>query len=130
MKRTLTIVLVTFFVSIAILYVYIFSFPSFKCSNELSAEKISPNKLFIVAVSENNCGATTDYATWVTIRKSSERFDPEHQRAVLVIAGKNDENNVELKWFEEYSLLIRFANSKVFHQDKMFENTLINYEEN
>ena len=124
MKRTLTLSLIAFFILVGTL-VSIRSFSIFDCSHELKGEELSPNKLFIAAISENDCGATTDYSTWVTVRKSSERFDPDHERPVLVIEGKD---NVHLKWPKEYNLLIRSTNSKVFHQDKMFENVLINYE--
>jgi hypothetical protein len=124
MKRTFILSSIAFFILLVIL-VSIHSFSIFDCSHELKVEELSPDKLFIASVSENDCGATTDYSTWVTVRKSSERLDLKKQRPVLVIEGKN---NVSIKWPNKYSLLIRFTNSKVFHQDKMFENILISYE--
>jgi hypothetical protein len=130
MKRMLTLSLIVLFILLGALAVYRSSFSLVDCSNELAVEKISPNKSFIATVFERDCGATTGYATWVTIRKSSERFNPEYQKAVLVLAGKNDANNIDLKWSKEDSLLIRFTNAKVFHQDKMFGNVIINYEGN
>jgi hypothetical protein len=63
---------------------FLFVFPL--CANRVLEERTSPDGNFVAMTFERDCGATTDYATFLSIRKATEgvKFEGE----VLTIDGK------------------------------------------
>ena len=57
------------------------------CGEELLSEQKSPNEAFVFSLHRRNCGATTDYATALSIRRASDDFDPSARDEVLLIDG-------------------------------------------
>ena len=57
------------------------------CGEEVLSERKSPNEAFVFSLHRRNCGATTDYATALSIRRASDDFDPSARDEVLLIDG-------------------------------------------
>jgi hypothetical protein len=57
------------------------------CGEEILSEQKSPNGALVVSLFRRNCGATTDYATGLSIRPVGTDFDPSARDEVLLIDG-------------------------------------------
>jgi hypothetical protein len=75
------------------------------CKDEVKGEETSPDGRFVAGVLERNCGATTQYADFVAIRKSDERWDSgAADRAVLMLAWQSP---IAAFWRKDGTLVVR-----------------------
>lgn len=59
----------------------------FSCANDLKGEVVSPDKRYIAAYFVRDCGATTDFATHVSIRSAARNFDAEKDVRLFTAEG-------------------------------------------
>jgi hypothetical protein len=79
----------------------------FACGNALKKEAPSKDSVYVAAFFEQNCGATTDYTSIVSLRRREDRFNGDKDEAILVIRGQCP---VEMVWNERV-LSVSRANS-------------------
>lgn len=60
----------------------------FQCGNAVNEETESPDGRYVVTVFERDCGATTDFATIVSVRRAWRTFDPDDDTALFVASGQ------------------------------------------
>jgi hypothetical protein len=58
-----------------------------RCESTVLSEQKSPNGAFVFWVFRRNCGATTGYATSLSIRRAGDEFDPEARDEVFIMEG-------------------------------------------
>jgi hypothetical protein len=58
-----------------------------RCESTVLSEQKSPNGAFVFWVFRRNCGATTGYATSLSIRRAGDEFDPEADDEVFIMEG-------------------------------------------
>ena len=66
-----------------------------ECSDEIKTEAPSADGAYKAAFFERNCGATTNLASIVSVRRHDDRFDGDNDAAILVIDGRCA---VDLAW--------------------------------
>jgi hypothetical protein len=69
----------------------------FTCDDALKKEVSSKDSAYTAAFFEQNCGATTDYTSIVSLRPHEERFTGAQDEPILVIRGQCP---VEMVWNE------------------------------
>jgi hypothetical protein len=99
------VAVLSLFVLIIISFVGIFLFLG-GCATRESTPLFSPDNRYSVQTSEQNCGATTPFNTYVTVKKSDERKVQE----VLFIHRKLED--VELKWLDNNNLQISYTDTR------------------
>jgi hypothetical protein len=78
-----------------------------RCGDETKKEVSSPDGAYVAAFFERNCGATTDYASIVTLRRRGDQFNGDKDEAILVIDGLCA---IDLAWTGR-ALAASYANS-------------------
>lgn len=76
---------------------------TFECHTEVVREVASPDGAYVATVFERDCGATTDYARIVAVRKKKERFRGDRSDDVFVIRGREE---VDVNWENNRHLVI------------------------
>src|SRR5690349_14298539 len=76
------------------------------CGDERVHDLAAPGGSLIASTFVRNCGATTDYATWVTLHSKSGTFNRPDD---LVFTAKGD-HGIELNWKDAHHLLIECRN--------------------
>jgi hypothetical protein len=79
----------------------------FACDNALKKEVSSKDSAYVAAFFEQNCGATTDYTSIVSLRRREDLFNGDKDEAILVIHGQCP---VEMVW-NERALSVSHAKS-------------------
>jgi hypothetical protein len=74
------------------------------CSHKVLSEATSPSDRMIATVFESDCGATTDFATSVSIRNAGKSFSPTKHNLVVGIAGQQP---VTILWRDDSNLIVR-----------------------
>jgi hypothetical protein len=57
------------------------------CGEMVLSEQQAPNGRFVFSSFRRNCGATTDYATGLSIRRAGAEFDPSARDEILLVDG-------------------------------------------
>jgi hypothetical protein len=94
------------------------------CGTEVVQEVVSPQRQFVAAQYERNCGATTDYVNGVALRRRGQSFRYEDSAIVYYVSGHG---KFDLKWAAEDHLIInqrgsmfkdvdRWHNVRITHQ--------------
>lgn len=74
------------------------------CGDEVLSEAPSPSGKYIATVFERDCGATTDYASIVSVRDSSADFDGDDEESyVFTIDGRY---KIDIQWDDERELVV------------------------
>jgi hypothetical protein len=92
---------------------------------EVVQEVVSPQRQFVAAQYERNCGATTDYVNGVALRRRGQSFRYEDSAIVYYVTGHH--GKFDLKWAAEDHLIInkrgsmfkdvdRWHNVRITHQ--------------
>lgn len=92
------------------------------CAETSSTETLAPAKAAIAKEAVVNCGATSDYATQVTIK------DPKTGASGLVLSMKGDQmNNCATEWLDESTLKIQCdaVVDFVYESKNQFEQTKV-----
>jgi len=79
----------------------------FACGNVVKKEVPSKDSVYVAAYFEQNCGATSDYTSIVSLRRREVRFNGDKDEAILVIRGQCP---VEMAWNERV-LSVSYAKS-------------------
>jgi hypothetical protein len=69
----------------------------FTCDDAVKKEVPSKDSAYVAAFFEQNCGATTDYTSIVSLRPREDRFTGAQDEPILVIRGQCP---VEMVWNE------------------------------
>jgi hypothetical protein len=77
------------------------------CGNELLTETASPDRKYVAAVFERNCGATTPFVTVVSLRSLNSSFDPEREKDWVFTA--HHLSGVEVIWKSNVELHILYS---------------------
>ena len=106
------------------------------CQDEMRQEARSPGGRRVAAVSVRNCGATADYAVWVTLR--TRRWWPTSSGEPLFVIDSNHGQApyaakggpwLEVQWMNEHRLHVRYdARARTFRQDSIRDGVHISYE--
>ena len=78
---------------------------SFVCDDELLKEVKSHNQERVATAYVRNCGATTGYATQVTVRWTSS--SPESTDLVFSVDSKRE---IQIEWLDDLTLIVRCPN--------------------
>ncbi len=93
------------------------------CEDTLVTQKESPDGDFVARFVIRDCGATTDFASWVILERKQLLFSKEH--LVMVVEGKAE---VELAWEESKALRVKYKEGRVFRMEQRWSNVEITYE--
>ena len=74
----------------------------FKSADTVLSESPSPDGKHVVTVFERDVGATADFSTIITIRRTSKKFDPEQGR-IFVASGRH---SVATTWLSGSNLTV------------------------
>lgn len=96
----------------------------YSCKTTLLSEKSSPKNTFIISHYERDCGATTDFATSVSIRQSNQEFKDDVNDTIVVIKGRA---TVESEWMSESVVKIK-SSSIFFRKEERWKNITITYD--
>jgi hypothetical protein len=77
------------------------------CSKDTALEAISPNGHWVAKVVEVNCGATTPYTEWVTLRRKDAWFGSDE-----IVFSVREQPAMEIQWRDDSTLLIRCRGCK------------------
>lgn len=77
------------------------------CGNRVLAEISSPDGVYVAALFERNCGATTPYIRVVSLREANHDFDPE--RDADWVFTIHEQSDVVMSWDDRRKLRIRSA---------------------
>lgn len=83
---------------------------SFPCEDQVVVSRVSPDQKFVARWIIRDCGATTDYASHVTL---SRTFGPRwfSEERVLVIEGQGP---IELSWHDAETLRVAYPPQRTF----------------
>ncbi len=73
------------------------------CSHKVLSEATSHSGGMIATVFESDCGATTDFATSVSIRNEGKSFNPTKDNLVVGIAGQH---SITIAWRNDSTLVV------------------------
>jgi hypothetical protein len=89
-------------------YRYILSsFPLFACRNKVLSEVTSPDGGYTAAVFEEDCGATSQYMRFVTVRPKSARFDANDKKRRIF--GAKDQPTITVMWSGPRHLIVHYS---------------------
>lgn len=93
----------------------------FSCGDEVTARAVSPDRRWLAAVLVRNCGATTDFATHVTIVEAADEPDDSGDIFVAEAGGAPQAPKggpeIRLRWLGPDHLLVAYdVRAEVFHQ--------------
>jgi hypothetical protein len=100
------------------------------CSDDIVTEARSPDGAVVATVYVRNCGATTYWATHVSLRDALENFDPDKQESVAIVDGRDV---VRVEWLNRERLLVTVAcrdgefGVRVLRKRPEWQNIVINY---
>jgi hypothetical protein len=95
------------------------------CSDEVLSEQKSPNGILVLSVYKSNCGATTDFAMTLSIRRASDDFDPSANNAVLVIDG---DVPMTASWIDVDSIEVVIPkDAEIYRRDQDWNGVTISY---
>jgi hypothetical protein len=79
-----------------------------------------PGNPYVAQVHSRNCGATTDYYTWVTVRAGrGKEYSPFRGDRAAVFAGELDPKAITLKWESPTVLAIEYPGREGARVSKM-----------
>jgi hypothetical protein len=94
------------------------------CGTEVVQGVVSPQRQFVAAQYERNCGATTDYVNGVALRRRGQSFRYEDSAIVYIITGRG---KLDLKWAAEDHLIIN-AMGSMFKDVDRWHNVRITHQ--
>lgn len=82
------------------------------CGGELFAEYPSPNGKIIASVYEFNCGVTTSFTTYISLRPSGKEWDPYRNNSVFANESYPDWLDLRITWLDDNNLEVRYKDTK------------------
>lgn len=99
-----------------------------RCGDEVLSEQKSPDGILVLSVYKSNCGATTDYAMTLSIRRASDDFDPSANNAVLVIDG---DVPMTASWIDVDNIEVVIPKgAEIYRRDQDWNGVTISYAAN
>jgi hypothetical protein len=99
-----------------------------RCESTVLSEQKSPNGAFVFWVFRRNCGATTDYAIALSIRRAGDEFDPDAGDDVLIIDG---DVPVTASWVDVDRIQVDVPKgAEIFRSDQEWNDVMITYAAN
>jgi len=96
------------------------------CRNETNLEVNSPDSTYVASVSERDCGATTDFSTIVSIRKTGIQIVGD-EGIIFLVKG---ESKIRLSWITDRKLQIDCpdcSTNHTFRKEKNWNDVQIIY---
>ncbi len=93
------------------------------CTTEVQRQTASPGHLYVATTFHRECGATSGSNTQVSIRRSSEPFDPKKGQ-VLAIDGRH---TLPVAWVTDEHLRIELPADRVYNEQAQWEAVKIEY---
>jgi len=95
------------------------------CGDQVLSEQKSPNGVLILSVYRSNCGATTDYAMGLSIRRAGDEFDPSPKNATLILGGNI---LVTALWIDDENIQIDVPKgADTFRSERQWNGVTIRY---
>lgn len=85
-----------------------------ECGLEVQAERSSPNGSITATTVVRNCGATTDFSTFVAVHDSNDPFDSKNAHEVVVLKGRQQ---VLMNWVSDSELRLGFNPASMVRAD-------------
>ncbi|HPL81094.1 MAG TPA: hypothetical protein PLU23_01200 [Anaerolineaceae bacterium] len=85
------------------------------CGGELFAEYPSPNGKIIASVYEFNCGVTTSFTTYISLRPSERDWDPYKEDSVFSTESYPDWLDLRITWLDDNNLEVRYKDTQPEH---------------
>jgi hypothetical protein len=97
------------------------------CSNVILSEAVSSDGKRAATVFERNCGATTSFARFVSVRLAAAAFDPQAEKEyVLVVEGQPD---IKVAWDAPDYLSVKFgATPRIVRQVLIWYGVTVSYD--
>jgi hypothetical protein len=97
----------------------------FSCGEDVLVEQTSPGGTFVFVLHRRNCGATSGYATVLSVRYATSDFDPSSRDDVLVIDG---DVSVTASWIDNNRLKVAVPKSAdIFRGEQSWNGVAISY---
>ena len=93
------------------------------CSTEVQRQVVSPGRMFVATIFHRECGATSGFNTQVSIRRSSDAFDPKKGQ-VLAIGGRHA---LSVSWSTDQHLRIELPPDRIYNQQERWETVKVEY---
>jgi hypothetical protein len=96
-----------------------------RCESRVWSEQASPNDTFVFSLFRRDCGATTDYATGLSIRRVGDDFDQSARDEVLLLDG---DMPVTASWIDADRIEIVIPKgADIFRSAEKWEGITITY---
>jgi hypothetical protein len=95
------------------------------CADTLLSESVSPGGANVAAIVERDCGATTDFATWVLLRKAGSPLRNEEGRLISV-EGRAP---VSMRWSDARHLVVTLPAARAFNRQNQWNDVKITYQQ-
>jgi hypothetical protein len=96
------------------------------CSNVILSEAVTSDGKRTATVFERNCGATTPFGRFVSVRLTKTSFDPEREdQYVFVIDGQPE---VRIAWESPDHLSVKFASGRIVRQVLIWYGVTVLYD--
>lgn len=96
---------------------------SFPCEDQVVLSRVSPDQKFLARWIVRDCGATTNYASHVTLSRTlGPRWFSEER--VLVIEGQGP---IELSWHDAQTLDVAYPHQRTFTKETHYSNLQVNH---
>lgn len=109
---------------VAIILVFLQSFTLFDCSNEIKKEYASPSNKYTATLFYRDCGATTKYATVISLRYGVDEFLYTKED---VIASQEGKSNITIEWDSNNVLRIFESRDNLFAAKTFWDGVKIEY---
>src|SRR5262245_8016231 len=96
------------------------------CSNTILSEAVTDDGKRTATVFERNCGATTSFVRFVSVRMANAAFDAElENQYVFVIEGQPE---VRIAWEGPDHLSVKFASGRIIRQVMIWYGVTVLYD--
>lgn len=95
---------------------------SLLCGDTVLQEIPSPAGGVVATVVERDCGATTDYATLVDLRRSDRPLDLGNSTLALVLDGRS---TIAVEWKTEEHFVVQYTVAEVIRQEPRVEGVRV-----
>lgn len=100
-------------------------FRLYSCNDSVFVEESSPDKKYVAVAYQRNCGATTGFATRVTIQSRRSKIgDSEY------VFGVEDKRQVKLVWTDARKLNVECVgctHNDIFRQETFWKDVSVTY---
>jgi hypothetical protein len=100
------------------------------CGNKSSQQSISPNRKYVASTVVRNCGATTDYVTFLFLRKTQDpEIDIKNAQNIPRVATLNNGNQINLIWSSDKALTVKYGSLELLDHLSQWNGVEIKYQQ-